>query len=168
LEEAIQQARHTLEEMSQHLERDAAALAPEETVALEPEETPAPDDSERRGDASSSEGSPAPAERSGVVATVQAFVATRCVPSDEATSNDAFMAAISTWLANQSHPPLTDHEVCAALHQLGFKDETIGMKDGQVVNSGWQWQGLQLLPADAPDNPVDPFQDSRPVSSTEV
>jgi hypothetical protein len=75
LEGAIQQARHTLEETSRHLERDVAALDPEETVPLEPEETPAPDDPERRGDASSSEGSPAPAERSGVMATVQAFVA---------------------------------------------------------------------------------------------
>jgi hypothetical protein len=167
LEGAIQQARHTLEETSQHLERDAAALDPEETVPMEPEETMVPDDPERQNDASSSEESPAPAEHSGVVATVQAFVAKRCVPSDEPTSSDALMAAIQTWLDHQGHPPLTDHEVCAALHRLGFKDETVGMQDGQVVNSGWQWQGLQLLPAEAPDNPVDPFQDARPVESTE-
>jgi len=168
LEGSIQQAWHILEETSPHLERDAAALDPEEIVPLEPEETLAPDDPERWDDASSSEASLAPAERSGVVATVQAFVARRCVPSDEPTSSDALMAAIQTWLDHQGHPPLADPEVCTALHQLGFKDETIGMKDGQVVNSGWQWQGLQLLPADAPDNPVDPFQDARPVLSTEV
>jgi hypothetical protein len=168
LEEAIHQARHTLEETSPHLERDAAALDPEETVPMEPEETMAPDDLERRDDVSSSEESPAPAEPSGVVATVQAFVAKRCVPSDEPTSSDALMAAIQTWLDHQGHPPLTDHEVCVALHRLRFKDERVGMKNGQVVNSVWQWQGLQLLPADAPDNPVAPFQNARPVSSIEV
>jgi hypothetical protein len=79
------------------------------------------------------------------------------------------MAAIQTWLGNQGHPHLTDHNaVCDALHRLGFKDERVGMQDGQVVNAGWQGQGLQLLPAEEPDNPVDPFQDSRPVLSTEV
>jgi len=67
------------------------------------------------------------------------------------------MASIDTWLDDQNLPLLNENEVIRELCRMGFDGANVTVHDGRKTNAGWQWNGFQLLPSDAPDNKVDPF-----------
>jgi hypothetical protein len=155
--EGLQHARHILVAATQHAEPGRIDLEVAESATTAPDEPGEQDDLYAQGSLPSSETSLTTAEPLDPAAVVQDFVKRRCTPSSDPVSHTDVMTSINTWLDDQRQPRLKDNEVIRELKRLGFHDFNNMVSKKVETNAGWQWQGFQLLPLDAPDNKVDPF-----------
>jgi hypothetical protein len=153
----LQRDQHRLEAHAQCLEHDDGDFGIEEPATPEPDEPREQDDPGAQDTLSSSETLTTTAATLDPTAVVQDFVKRRCTPSPDPVSHTDVMASINTWLDDQKRLRLNEHEVIRELQRLGFRDFNAMVSKKVETNTGWQWQGFQLLPFDAPDNEVDPF-----------